>query len=524
MNPRLILAVILSMVIFLSWSTLEKTFFPKAYQYRQEQLRASTESSRASEQKQTQPSLAGDVVVQDPLEKISAPLPAVDMVYLKNEFIRVALNPIGGSLYSAVSLKFQNTEQDNEFILPRAQEKGYLSFDVPDQWARVLFTVTQATSNEVVMEYRASNGFYVKKRYRLRDNYVIDFDLFLSNQGSQVLALQDGYTLHIPDQVGDPSLITKKDKNFLKLSVLKTANAKVENHKKIQTREILYETPQWVAVQNKYFAFAVKPLSELSTVYLNEGQYPPGASLRSKAVILNPKQDVHDRYLLYIGPKDRVTLSGVGYELEKVVSYGFFNGISLFLLSILKFFYGLTGNYGFAIILLTLLAKLALFPLSQKSFKSMKKMQKLQPHITAVREKNKDNPQKAQMEMMKLYKEHKANPIGGCLPVLAQMPIFLALFWLLQSAFELRGAPFLFWIQDLSVKDPTYVLPIAMGGSMLIQQWLSPSMTDPAQKKIMMFLPLVMVFLFMNFPAGLVLYWFISNVVSIVHQKVVQKV
>jgi YidC/Oxa1 family membrane protein insertase len=340
----------------------------------------------------------------------------------------------------------------------------------------------------------------------------------IENKGRETLALQDGYVNNVSQSIG-PKDAGKNNDRFRVVSLLKEGTSDVKKVKKIKEREVFHDNYQWIALQDKYYALIVKPKSDLSVVYLEKGVFPPHLSFRTKSVVLKPNQVIQDDFIIYVGPKNLKVLKSYDIGFEKIVSFGFFNKISFYLLALLNFFFRLTGNYGIAIILLTCVAKLVLSPLSHKSFKSMKKMQKIQPHIKSMRERHKDNPKKAQVEMMKLYKEHKVNPLGGCLPIVLQMPIFLALFWLLQSAFELRDAPFVFWIHDLSKKDPTYVMPILMGGSMALQQALSPSVVDPAQKKMMMFLPIVMTFLFLNFPAGLVLYWLVNNLLSLAHQK-----
>ena len=201
-----------------------------------------------------------------------------------------------------------------------------------------------------------------------------------------------------------------------------------------------------------------------------------------------------------------------------------FHVIGIFLLWLLKFFFSVFKNYGIAIMLLTITIKIILWPLTQKSFNSMKEMQKLTPHLKELREKYKNEPQRIQKETMALYKKHKVNPMGGCLPMILQMPIFFALFAVLQNAIELRQAPFFFWITDLSQKDPTYIMPIVMGATMFLQQKMSPTSMDPAQEKMMLIMPIVFTFLFVNFPSGLVLYWLMNNVLTIGHQYWLKKV
>jgi len=193
------------------------------------------------------------------------------------------------------------------------------------------------------------------------------------------------------------------------------------------------------------------------------------------------------------------------------------------MLTFLNYINTFVNNYGIAIIILTILIKIAFWPLGNKSYKSMKEMQKLQPELTAIREKYKDDKQKAGQETMALYKSHKVNPLGGCLPMVVQIPVFFALYKTLMYAIELRHAPFFWWIQDLSDKDPYYITPIIMGATMFIQQKMSPPAGDPMQQKIMLVLPVVFTFLFLTFPSGLVIYWLFNNILSIGQQYYIMK-
>ena len=228
-------------------------------------------------------------------------------------------------------------------------------------------------------------------------------------------------------------------------------------------------------------------------------------------------------YSLYIGPKDMDVLKRTGHFLEKSIDLGWFGFIAKPLLVILKFFYKYTHNYGIAIIILTILIKVLFHPLTKKQYESMRHMQKIQPKMKEIREKFKDDKERMNKEVMDLYRTHKINPLGGCWPMLLQIPVFFALYRALLSSIEMRHAPFAFWIQDLSAKDPCYITPIIMGATMFLQQKMTPAAGDPNQQKMMMFMPLIFMFMFMNFPSGLVLYWLVNNVLTIGQQFVSQK-
>jgi YidC/Oxa1 family membrane protein insertase len=236
-------------------------------------------------------------------------------------------------------------------------------------------------------------------------------------------------------------------------------------------------------------------------------------------------------FQLYVGPKNFDVLEAADPTLARAIDFGWFAFIAIPFLHALNLLHGLTGNYGVDIILLTLAIKILFIPLTQKSFKSMKELQKLLPQLQRLREKYKDKPDEMQREMMELYRRHKVNPLGGCLPMLLQFPVFIGLYNTLLSAIELRHAPFALWINDLSQPDRLGslaipfvappgipVLTLLMGGSMFVQQWISPSAGDPTQQRMMMIMPLVFTVIFINVPSGLVLYWLVNNVLTIAQQ------
>ena len=226
----------------------------------------------------------------------------------------------------------------------------------------------------------------------------------------------------------------------------------------------------------------------------------------------------------YIGAKEFSTLSGVDERLSRVIEYGWFTFIAKPMFAFLSWLFGFIGNWGWAIVALTLIIRLILFPLTYKSMMSMNKLKELAPKMTELREKYKGDPQKLNLHMMELYKKHGANPFAGCLPIILQIPIFFAIYRVLQNAVELKAAPWALWISDLSVMDPYYVLPILMGATMFVQQLITPmTVQDATQAKIMKFLPVVFTFFFLWFPAGLTLYWCVNNICSLVQQLVINK-
>ena len=281
---------------------------------------------------------------------------------------------------------------------------------------------------------------------------------------------------------------------------------------------------EWTAFQNKYFAAALIPnygIQSAVTLKENNNIY---VGLNFQTV----QSSASTSHMLYIGTKELLVLETMGHKLMRLMDYGWIGNKFAFLvkplLKVLLYFHSLTGNYGWAIIFLTIVIKILFFPLTHKSFKSMKGLQKIQPYVKVVQERNKDNRQKMNEELMDLYKKHKVNPLGGCLPMLLQIPVFIALYHALFFSIELRGAPFIGWITDLSVADPYYVTPVMMGATMFLQQKMTPSAGDPMQQKIMMVLPIVFTFLFITFPAGLVIYWTINNILTIAQQYYIYKI
>ena len=226
----------------------------------------------------------------------------------------------------------------------------------------------------------------------------------------------------------------------------------------------------------------------------------------------------------YIGAKDYENLKSIDARLTDVVEYGWFSFIAKPMFAFLSFLHTYIGNWGWAIVVLTLVIRIVLFPLTYKGMLSMNKLKELAPKMKELQAKYKGDPQKLNAHMMELYKKHGANPMGGCLPILLQIPVFFAIYRVLLNAIELKGAEWILWIRDLSVMDPFFILPILMGATMFLQQRLTPTtFSDPMQEKIMKYLPIVFTFFFVTFPAGLTLYWFVNNVCSVVQQIFVNK-
>src|SRR5665647_451573 len=297
---------------------------------------------------------------------------------------------------------------------------------------------------------------------------------------------------------------------------------------------VLQGKVSWVGFADNYFMTSAVPVTgNVRTVTVQGSeQYVQTVISEGLQTLAAHGSQVFD-YKVYFGPKKLQILQDAGHELAKAVNFGWFDVLAKPMLWLLNFFHQYSGNYGIAIILVTVLIKLVFWPITQKGMKSMKNMQKLQPKVAKLREKYKDDPTTMNQEMMALYKTYKVNPVGGCLPMVIQIPFFFALYQVLLAAIELRHAPFMLWINDLSAPDRLWIgvdipylhgipiMTLLMGASMYLQQKMTPTTADPTQARIMQFLPVIFTFMFINFASGLVLYWFINNLLSILQQQLI---
>ncbi|HOL63313.1 MAG: membrane protein insertase YidC [Elusimicrobiales bacterium] len=274
----------------------------------------------------------------------------------------------------------------------------------------------------------------------------------------------------------------------------------------------------WSAIDNRYFLFAVMNDGIFSSIKHIDDKIDEHTAPHIKLVsniTVEPNSTKKIEIKFYSGPKDYKLLKGLGNGLHLSIDFGFFAPLAKIANSLLKYFYGITKNYGAAIILLSVLIQIIMLPLSMKSYKAMAIMKKMQPEMKSIQERYKKDPQRMNMELMQLYKKYGANPFSGCWPMLLQIPIFFALFTTLRNSWDLHGAGFALWIKDLSDKDPYYVLPILMGGLMFLQNYMTPQPTqDQSQAMIMKWMPVIFTFLFLTFPSGLVLYWIVNSIFS----------
>jgi YidC/Oxa1 family membrane protein insertase len=281
----------------------------------------------------------------------------------------------------------------------------------------------------------------------------------------------------------------------------------------------------WIAMVQHYFVSAIVPEGkaqrEMQTDKVDRGLYSVSTKIPMGTVAPGATAAVDAK--LYAGPQESAVLEKVATDLDLVKDYGWLTIVAKPIFWLMEMIHKVLGNWGWTIIVLTIMIKLAFFPLSAASYRSMAKMKQVTPKMTAIRERHKGDPQKMNQAMMELYKTEKINPLGGCLPIVVQIPVFIALYWVLLASVEMRNAPWLGWIHDLASPDPFYILPVIMAASMFIQTKLNPTPPDPVQAKVMMFMPIIFSVMFFFFPSGLVLYWVVNNILSIAQQWVITK-
>lgn len=311
-----------------------------------------------------------------------------------------------------------------------------------------------------------------------------------------------------------PAVYTDKEK-FNKLEFVAIDKNKITIPTQVAAGE-----PAWIAMVQHYFASAWIPGDKVARdIYagrIDNGLYRIG--MQTPFGVVAPGSSIVEKAKLYVGPQEERVLETIAPGFELLKDYGYLTILAKPIFWLLDNIHSYVGNWGWSIILLTIFIKLVFFPFSAASYKSMARMKEVQPRLMAMKEQYKGEPQKLNQAMMEMYRKEKINPLGGCLPVLIQIPVFISLYWVLLSSVEMRGAPWILWIHDLSVPDPYYILPVIMAASMFVQTKLNPTPPDPVQAKIMMYMPIVFSVMFFFFPAGLVLYWAVNNLLSIAQQ------
>ncbi|MBN3230315.1 membrane protein insertase YidC [Pectobacterium brasiliense] len=472
------------------------------------------------------------------------------LITVKTDVLSLTINTRGGDIEQAHLLAYPDTlgsdkpfhllETTSEFVY-QAQSglTGKNGPDNPTNGPRPLFTTTQDSfeladgQNElrIPMTYTAADGVTYTKTFVLkRGDYALNVDYSVNNTSAQPLEL----TLfgQLKQSIELPKHRDTGSSNFAlhtyRGAAFSSSEDKYKKYSFSDMDENLNITTNggWVAMLQQYFATAWIPTTAgANTFYtskLGNGQAAIGFKSAPVVVAAGSQQDL--KTTLWVGPEIQDKMAAVAPHLDLTVDYGWLWFISQPLFKLLKFLHSFIGNWGFSIIAITFIVRGIMYPLTKAQYTSMAKMRLLQPKLQAMRERIGDDKQRMSQEMMALYKSEKVNPLGGCFPLLIQMPIFLALYYMLMGSVELRHAPFALWIHDLSAQDPYYILPILMGVTMFFIQKMSPTtVTDPMQQKIMTYMPVIFTVFFLWFPSGLVMYYIVSNLVTILQQQLIYR-
>ena len=549
---RLFIAIGLSLLVFIVWNVLfvdkEKGKLP------QQTIQTEQQSNKTSgiKEKQKTPENPPPLKTQLPSkESASTPIKPSRTITVNLPLYTAKISEKGAVFKSFVLNKYRET------IDPKSPPFEMINPDLTQGTVRIrfagnslqgmddaIFSVNlekdsvdiKNKAKEISFSWTSPKGVVVEKTYLFSpETYVISLDVTVQNGSDQ--PIKDNLTLSLlktsPKTVsrygfeGPSALINNK------LEQIKT--------KKIEKQAVYPGKLTWIAVQDRYFMSAIMPDKAVDAsmqLGINDDKILKNTYVQPEQVIPSGEQHVF-KYKLFFGPKSMTVLKSVNYDLIKAVNFGMFDVLAKPCVWIMNFIYGFIPNYGVAIIILTILSKVLLWPLGNKSYKSMAAMKRIQPLMAEIKEKYKDDKKKMNEEMMGLYKTYKVNPLGGCLPMVVQIPVFFALYRMLYEAIELRHAPFFWWINDLSAPDrlfrfnfsipfmqPPYgipVLTIIMGVTMFIQQKMSPPAGDPTQAKMMMAMPIVFTVIFINFSSGLVLYWLVNNIISVAQQYYITK-
>lgn len=551
-NQRLILFFALAIVTILMWETWQREHTPIPVATAPVASGTSSGAPVAAPGTPQLPSSTTDSAMPPPVTTMSptaAAMPppvqgtlnSAQRVRVRTDLFDIEFDTIGADVRQAKLLSYSvsSDQPDKPFVLLSdqntplfvaesglqitAQAAGFYA-KAPDHHATYTSPQTEyqlaagSTELRVPFIWDSGEGLRVTKTYIFHPgSYAIDVELHVDNQTT--LPWQGRFYRQLKRERSDSNgviytytggVIYSDTEKYEKIDFDDMDDANLN-------RAI---TGGWLAMVQHYFLSAWIPDTKQSNQYysvaLGNNRYVLGMVTDAQSVAAGAAANFQTQ--LFIGPKLQDMLEKLAPGLELTVDYGFLTIIAKPLFWLLSWSESVVGNWGWAIAIVTLIIKLFFFPLSAASYRSMANMRKLQPKIVALRERYGDDRQRMSQGMMEIYKKEKINPFGGCLPIIIQIPVFIALYWVLLESVELRQAPFIFWIEDLSIKDPYYVLPLLMGASMLIQTKLNPPPPDPVQAKVMMALPVIFTAFFAFFPSGLVLYWVVNNVLSILQQ------
>ena len=542
---RTILWVIFAFSLVMLWDQWQvhngnrPTFFPGASQ---PAVTASAPASAVPPAASAVPAATPGATAMPP--GTAAPAPAAEAmarerIEVTTDVLNLVFDTEGGSVIRSEFLKHPSAEHpDQPFVLFDSSanrvyqaQSGLIGGPFPTHKTPMKFSGERALAdgaNELVLRFESAEqgGVRLNKIYTLqRGSYLVDVRHEVVNASGQavnpqlyVQLVRDGNQAEnatpFYSTFTGPAFYTDA-KKFQKVAFTDIEKGKAE---------FVTSSPDgWVAMVQHYFASAwLWPQNVQHDNFarkVDNNLYAAGMIAPVGAVEPGATRTADTR--LFVGPQDEKLLESIAPGLELVKDYGFFTILSKPLYWLLDKLHGVIGNWGWAIVALVFLLKILFYPLNAKAYASMAKMKAINPKVMDLRERYKDNPQQMQMEMMRVYREEKVNPMGGCLPILIQIPVFIALYWVLLSSVEMRGAPWILWIKDLSIKDPYFILPVVMTLTTLLQTALNPLPPDPMQAKLMWMMPLMFSVMFFFFPAGLVLYWITNNVLTIAQQWVI---
>ncbi|MFH1395632.1 MAG: membrane protein insertase YidC [Candidatus Omnitrophota bacterium] len=533
MEKRLIIAVALSLLVLLMF---QRFIFPK-----KAALPIATESqSIESNAFSVEDKDSGTIDVAGEARKKTEENVPGKIFQIETDKYRLHFSDIGGNLQK-IELKDYMSEGKEEVLYDALKNEEQI-FAIKSELIKdanrkkykfrqeadfVAFTLTEPGWMEITKKYKIQNSL----------DYI-ELELSVKNLSSRSTVFS--YNINGPSHLEKTDQVTGR--SFLEANSL--INGKIWKVKSLKEPKETSGQVSWAALKNRYFALILKPFEFAESAKVREeGQNNLGITLKIRGEDIAPEQTLKNQFLLYAGPLDEKRIAATGYEdMTQIVDYGFFGKLSKILLAILRFFYQVgIKNWGVAIICLTILINAILFPLTYKSFSSMQKIKQIQPHIQKLKELHKDNPNKMNKEMMELYRKYNVNPLGGCLPMILQMPIFIALYQGLMRSIELKGANFL-WIKNLARPDAVQlpfslpvignhinILPLLMAGMMIVQQKASQGTSAPTaeqaqqQKMMLLMMPVLFGFLFYNMPSGLVLYWLTNTILMTTEQKMINK-
>ena len=551
-QARVFIAIVLSFLVFFVW----EMFFVDREAVKPPVQSAETRQAQGMAQEPPEDVEPQEVPVQD-RSATRASLPGTDQaqgkqLVVETDIYRATIDEKGAVFKSFVLKKYKETveaDSDNlEMIDPKVVRNGTVGVRFPaigltgngDAVYKSSLDAEKITVDRSGKQVRYSwvspEGVGIEKAYHFEgDSYLIPMTITIRNNSGKTIQ-------------GNPEIILRKKRPEKDLRYgFEGPSALIDQHleeikiKDIEDKDTFKGKITWMALEDRYFMSCIIPVAEktatmkldASRKHLMESRYI------GDSITLKPGTQIRYDYKVFFGPRSVQLLKSIGHELDRSVDFGWFDFIAKPCLWLMNYLYRFIPNYGVSIIILTLLIKVLLWPLGNKSYKSMSEMKKIQPLMAEIREKYKDDKKRMNEETMALYRIYKINPMGGCLPMVVQIPVFFAFYRMLYEAIELRHAPFFGWINDLSAPDrlfnfgfaipmmePPYgipVLTVIMGATMFLQQKMSPPMGDPAQAKVMMFMPIIFTVIFINFSSGLVLYWLVNNVLSISQQYYVQK-